>query len=69
MSNNKYADGICLEKKEINKNKGIKNQYIGLLFLKANTVNRTEINEKMAAWWSMKGVPADGYAKIAIDSE
>ena len=34
----KYADGICLDKKEVNRITGTKNQYNGLCSLNANII-------------------------------
>ena len=35
----------------------------------ANIKHITEINERIVAWWSTKGVPIEGYAKIDMLKE
>ena len=64
-----FPVGVCLLKKEIAKIIGRKNQYILEFVFMAKIKNSKEIIESMEAWWSTKGVPADGYAKIAINKE
>ena len=45
----KYAEGICLEKKDKNQNIDTKHQYIFLFFFNAKKRNIIEIKEKMTA--------------------
>ena len=45
----KYADGICLDKKEVNRITGTKNQYNGLCSLNANIIKVTAIIENITA--------------------
>ena len=65
----KYAEGICFEKNDKNKNTGTKNQYCFLSFFNAKKRNIIEIKEKITAWWSMNGVPTDGYANMETLNE
>ena len=58
--------GTCFEKKASPKNIGIRNQNKLLFSLKPNIKTIKEAKEKITAWWSMNGVPEDGYANIEI---
>ena len=65
----RYADGICLEKKEKIKRNEEKNQNF-LSFFKNDKVKKINDNaEKNTAWWSINGVPVVGYARIAMLKE
>ncbi len=67
--NPKYAEGICLEKKEKIKRNDEKNQNF-LSFFKNDKVKKIiDKAEKNTAWWSINGVPVVGYARIAILKE
>ena len=57
---NRYAEGICLERKDADRNIGTINQLIFSFFLKAKNKYIKEDREKIAAWWSINGVPTDG---------
>ena len=61
-----YAEGICFEKKEKTINKEDKNQNFFLSFKNASIKKLIDINEKITPWWSIKGVPTDGYASMDI---
>ena len=65
----KYVDGICFEKKEKIKRNEEKNQNF-LSFFKNDRVKKINDNaEKNTAWWSIKGVPVVGQARIAMLKE
>ena len=52
--------GVCLDKKDITKIIGKKNQQVLEFVFIAKIKNNKEIIESIEAWWSTYGVPADG---------
>ena len=61
---NIYAAGTCLLRKAISKKMGTKNHKCNLLVLIALMSKIRATNDNKAEWWSTKGVPLEGYAKI-----
>ena len=66
---NKYDEGICFEKKEKTRNIGVKNQNKFFLIKIPSEREYKAIIPKIAAWWSMSGVPIEGYASTATAKE
>ena len=61
---NTYAAGTCLLRKAMSKKIGTKNHKCNLLVCIALIRKIRDANDNKAEWWSTKGVPLEGYAKI-----